>query len=137
MTPETMKEAIQEAEHFLVRAKAPDRPRKVFVHRYRDSHEKRRAAIRRAKKNGIAIVLKTERDGWLYARPVPAPAVAVPEEWRNAVREFLESHDAAWAELISRLPTGITSVSVSTHQADSVKRANVLRALLQSTGDKK
>jgi len=61
---------------------------------------------------------------------VPAPAV--PEEWRRAVSEFLSSHDAAWAELFKSLPADTRSVTVSNHQADAVRKANALRALLQS-----
>lgn len=66
----------------------------------------------------------------LYAAPVPAPAV--PEEWKLAVSEFLSSHDAAWAELFKSLPADTRSVTVSNHQADAVRKANALRALLQS-----
>jgi len=61
---------------------------------------------------------------------VPAPAV--PKEWRRAVSEFLSSHDAAWAELFKSLPADTRSVTVSNHQADAVRKANALRALLQS-----
>ena len=63
---------------------------------------------------------------------VPAPAV--PDEWKQAVSEFLSSHDAAWAELFKSLPADIRSVPVSNHQADAVSATNVLRALLQSAG---
>ena len=65
-----------------------------------------------------------------------APAVpavpAVPDEWKRAVADFLSSHDAAWAELFKSLPANVRSVSVSEHQADAVRAANMLRALLQS-----
>ncbi len=66
----------------------------------------------------------------LYAAPVPAPAV--PDEWKQAVSEFLSSHDAAWAKLFKSMPADTRSVTVSNHQADAVRKANVLRALLQS-----
>jgi len=59
-------------------------------------------------------------------------APAVPKEWRRAVSEFLSSHDAAWAELFKSLPADTRSVTVSNHQADAVRKANDLRALLQS-----
>ena len=59
-------------------------------------------------------------------------APAVPEEWREAVSDFLSSHDAAWAELFKSLPADTRSVTVSNYQADAVRKANVLRALLQS-----
>jgi len=59
-------------------------------------------------------------------------APAVPKEWRRAVSEFLSSHDAAWAELFKSLPADTRSVTVSSHQADAVRKANALRALLQS-----
>lgn len=59
-------------------------------------------------------------------------APAVPKEWRRAVSEFLSSHDAAWAELFKSLPADTRSVTVSNHQADAVRKANALRALLQS-----
>lgn len=67
-------------------------------------------------------------------------APAVPAEWKQAVSEFLSSHDAAWAELFKTLPADTRSVTVSDHQANAVRKANALRALLQSAevppGDK-
>lgn len=54
-------------------------------------------------------------------------------DWKRAVSEFLVSHDAAWAELFKSLPADTQSVTVSNHQADAVRKANVLRAMLQAS----
>jgi rubrerythrin len=68
----------------------------------------------------------------LQSSPQAPAAPDVPDEWKLAVSEFLSSHDAAWAELFKSLPADTRSVTVSNHQAEAVRKANVLRALLQS-----
>ena len=71
--------------------------------------------------------------GAVFSPLFAAPLVpAVPKEWKQAVSDFLSSHDAAWAELFKSLPADTRSVTVSNHQADAVRKANVLRDLLQS-----
>lgn len=70
--------------------------------------------------------------GCPYCKAAAPQAPDVPKEWKQAVSEFLSSHDAAWAELFKSMPANTRSVTVSNHQADAVRKANVLRALLQS-----
>lgn len=43
--------------------------RKVFVHRYKDSHEAKRRKLKRALADGQIILIHEERDGWLYGVP--------------------------------------------------------------------
>jgi len=43
--------------------------RKVFASRYKYSHEKRRKQLRRACKDGIAKLLESSPDGFLYEVP--------------------------------------------------------------------
>lgn len=43
--------------------------RKVFAHRFKYSHEKRRKQLRRALKDGIVQLLESSDEGWLYAVP--------------------------------------------------------------------
>lgn len=70
--------------------------------------------------------------GCPYCKDAAPQAPDVPNEWKRAVSDFLSSHDAAWAELFKSLPADTRSVTVSNHQADAVRKANVLRDLLQS-----
>ncbi len=43
--------------------------RKVFAHRYKYSHEKRRKQLRRACKDGIVQLIEERPEGFLYAVP--------------------------------------------------------------------
>jgi len=43
--------------------------RKVFAHRYKYSHEKRRKQLRKACKDGIVTMLESSPDGFLYQVP--------------------------------------------------------------------
>ncbi len=38
----------------------------IFVHRYRESHEKRRKFARRLCKDGLLTMLGQNNEGWLY-----------------------------------------------------------------------
>lgn len=40
--------------------------RRVFVHRYKFSHENKRRKYRRMLKDGKAVLIEKRRDGWLY-----------------------------------------------------------------------
>lgn len=42
---------------------------KVFVHRYKDSHSKRRKVLRRKLKEGKVTLILKNKDGWLYEIP--------------------------------------------------------------------
>jgi len=43
--------------------------KKVFVHRYKWSHEKRRKQLRKAAKNGEIRLIENSHDGFLYEVP--------------------------------------------------------------------
>lgn len=71
----------------------------------------------------------------LYARPVPAaPAVAVPEEWREVLRECAD--DLA-IELDQRYGDSRKYPSEQRKYEAEMQPVYRARALLQSTGDKK
>lgn len=78
------------------------------------------------------VLMKWGTQEGMYLAFRDAVTAPVPKEWKQAVSEFLSSHDAAWAELFKSMPANTRSVTVSNHQADAVRKANVLRALLQS-----
>jgi hypothetical protein len=40
--------------------------RRVFVHRYKDSHVNKRRKYRRMLKDGKAVLIEKRSDGWLY-----------------------------------------------------------------------
>ena len=50
--------------------------KKVFVHKYKWSHDKRRDQLRKLKKLGIARVLCNLHDGWLYECPADTVVAA-------------------------------------------------------------
>lgn len=47
--------------------------RHAFVHRYKYSHDARRAQLRRAAKKGTVRVVETQQDGWVYEVPDDFP----------------------------------------------------------------
>lgn len=47
--------------------------RRVFVHRYKYSHDARRQQLRRAAKKGLVRVIDAGPDGWLYEVPEDYP----------------------------------------------------------------
>jgi hypothetical protein len=40
--------------------------KRYFCHRYRWSHDKRRKKLFRARKDGQAKIIRTQKDGWLF-----------------------------------------------------------------------
>ena len=47
--------------------------RRAFVHRYKYSHDARRAQLRKAARRGTVRVVETYADGWVYEVPADFP----------------------------------------------------------------
>ena len=47
--------------------------RRAFVHRYKYSHDARRAQLRKAARRGTVRVVETYANGWVYEVPADFP----------------------------------------------------------------